>query len=32
MAIEAVPEEIPNDCDMTFELVPNGIEYDYRKY
>jgi hypothetical protein len=23
---------IPNDCDITTELVPNEIEYDHRTY
>jgi len=30
MGTEAVPNEIPTDCDMTNELVPNTIDYDHR--
>jgi hypothetical protein len=29
---EAVPNEIPNDCDMATELVPKEIENDHRVY
>jgi len=29
---KAIPSEIPNDCDMTTEFVPNEIESDHRKY
>jgi hypothetical protein len=32
MATEAVPNEIPNDCDMATELVPKEIENDHRAY
>jgi len=29
---DAVPNQIPNDCDRPTELVPNEIEYDHRTY
>ena len=29
---EAVPNEIPNDCDMATELVPKEIKNDHRAY
>jgi hypothetical protein len=29
---DALPNEIPNDCDMTTELVPKEIENDFRLY
>jgi hypothetical protein len=32
MNTEAVPNEIPNDCDMATELVPKEIDNDHRVY
>jgi len=29
---KAVPNGIPNDCDMAIELVPKEIENDHRAY
>ena len=30
MTTKALPNEVPNDCDMATELVPKEIENDHR--